>query len=198
MRRRIPLATQPRQAISWGKVLIITLGASGVVALISGATQAVLTTDEGGAAAVDAFNDTFATQQTLGGWAWSFLSIAIAGPIVEEIIFRGIAFHGAMAIRGGWFPIVASAVIFGVWHMSPVQIPYTIVLGLVFATMYQLSGRLWVPMVMHIINNGMQTLPPALDTDVMHMVVAVLGIVCIIPAVLMLRGVLRGNAAMRA
>lgn len=62
----------------------------------------------------------------------AFISVAILAPIVEEIIFRGIIFNKAAKYKGGAFPIIISALLFGLAHMQPIQIVYAFIVGLIF------------------------------------------------------------------
>ena len=65
------------------------------------------------------------------------LSIGIIGPIVEEFIFRE-AILGWM-LRGGvnkWVAITASAIVFGLIHANPAQIPFATVIGFIFGIIY--------------------------------------------------------------
>jgi hypothetical protein len=77
---------------------------------------------------------------------------AIFGPIAEELVFRGFLLRRFQA-WGKIFAIVASSVLFGLFHMNFVQIPYAIIVGLVLAYTAMEYGIKW-SMIFHIINNG--------------------------------------------
>ena len=65
------------------------------------------------------------------------LSIAIVVPILEEFLFRG-AIEGHL-LRKGWSPkwaILVSALIFGIIHGNPAQIPFAFLIGLLFGWLY--------------------------------------------------------------
>lgn len=77
----------------------------------------------------------------------------ICAPIGEEFFFRGFLYNAAkrrLGIVGG---TLLSAVIFGVIHGGPFQILGIIPMGILLAVMYERTRSLWVPMIMHALNN---------------------------------------------
>ena len=83
------------------------------------------------------------------------LSIAIVVPILEEFLFRG-AIEGHL-LRKGWSPkwaILVSALIFGIIHGNPAQIPFAFLIGLLFGWLYYRTRSLVPGIVGHIINNS--------------------------------------------
>lgn len=86
---------------------------------------------------------------------YGMLAIGIAGPIAEEIVFRG-AMMAPMLRKGihPWVVIVTSALVFGIVHWNPVQIPFAFVCGLLLAIIYYRTGSLVATSVCHIINNS--------------------------------------------
>ncbi|MBQ0049476.1 MAG: CPBP family intramembrane metalloprotease [Bacteroidales bacterium] len=84
------------------------------------------------------------------------LSICVVAPFVEELIFReGIAGymlrHGAAPLSA----IICSSAAFGLMHLNPAQIPFAFLIGLVLAVLYWRTRSIWLPLIMHIINNTM-------------------------------------------
>ena len=83
------------------------------------------------------------------------LSIGIIGPIVEEFVFRE-ALLGSM-LKGGmnkWVAITASALVFGIIHWNPAQIPFATVIGFIFGIIYYKTGNIVIPSILHIVNNS--------------------------------------------
>ncbi|NLD20475.1 MAG: CPBP family intramembrane metalloprotease [Clostridiales bacterium] len=114
---------------------------------------------------------------------WVFLSVVAIGPIVEELIFRGLIFNEAEKIRAGWFPVIMSAVLFGLFHMEFVQIIYTIIMGFIFGLVYQRTRSFVLVCYMHILNNLLVTPPGILDNDAYFNVLTVVQIIMILPAI---------------
>ena len=83
------------------------------------------------------------------------LSIGVIGPIVEEFVFRE-ALLGSM-LKGGmnkWVAITASALVFGIIHWNPAQIPFATVIGFIFGIIYYKTGNIVIPSILHIVNNS--------------------------------------------
>lgn len=85
----------------------------------------------------------------------TIISVAIIAPIVEEIIFRS-AICGNMLKLGAnpWTAIIISALIFGIIHANPAQIPFAIIVGIILAITYYKTHSLIPCICIHIINNS--------------------------------------------
>lgn len=94
------------------------------------------------------------------------LSISILGPVLEEMMFRG-AIQGYMMrrVRYPWVAIIAASLLFGVFHMNPVQIVYATLLGVVFGWIYYRTGSLLSVIVGHVLNNSIATFTMLLFGD---------------------------------
>lgn len=85
---------------------------------------------------------------------WGILCIAIIGPVIEEIVFRE-AVLGHL-LRQGVRPLIAilcSALAFGLVHGNPIQIPFAIIIGCIFAIIYYKTRSILLTTILHIINN---------------------------------------------
>ncbi|MDB5039972.1 MAG: family intrarane metalloprotease [Candidatus Eremiobacteraeota bacterium] len=81
------------------------------------------------------------------------LGMVVLGPLVEEIVFRGLLF-GALAPRLGVIGAAAlTAILFGAAHGDLVLFPSLAALGFVAALSYAASGNLTVPLLVHVFNN---------------------------------------------
>lgn len=83
------------------------------------------------------------------------LCIGILGPIAEEFVFREAAL-GSM-LRNKINPMRAifiSAVLFGVVHGNPAQIPFAAAMGIILGYIYYKTGNIVVPALIHILNNS--------------------------------------------
>lgn len=81
-------------------------------------------------------------------------SIVLFGPLAEELIFRMGIQTGL--VKAGLSPlqaIVAGALIFGVIHLNPAQIPGAALFGLILGWLYWRSGTIWIPVAAHVMNN---------------------------------------------
>ena len=74
-------------------------------------------------------------------------------PVMEELIFRGLAFK----LLRRWIPftwaMIASAVSFGVYHGNLVQFVYATLCGLLLAYLYEVYGSILAPIMAHMVMN---------------------------------------------
>ena len=92
----------------------------------------------------------------MGRMPLGIITLAILGPIVEELVFRE-ALQGTL-LRGGckaWVAMVVSAASFGLVHMNPAQIPFAFLMGLILSYVYQKTGNIFVTSIIHILNNSL-------------------------------------------
>ena len=93
-----------------------------------------------------------------GGLLLTMLGIGIITPVVEEIIFRGMVMYEL----GRAFPpvavIIVQGAVFGLFHLVPVQIFYTIPLGIYFGYIAYKSGSVWPAAAGHIAMNAVSIL----------------------------------------
>ncbi len=73
----------------------------------------------------------------------------LVAPLTEEIIFRGYL-HGVIRKYGGpWCAILVTAMLFAAIHVHlPVLAPLFL-LGLALSLVYEFTGSLWAPLLMH-------------------------------------------------
>lgn len=82
----------------------------------------------------------------------SALLTVIVGPIAEEGLMRGVVFSTWSRLNP-WVAIVLSSVVFALCHGTVVHFIPTFLCGMLMALAYATSGRIWVPMVMHVCYN---------------------------------------------
>jgi membrane protease YdiL (CAAX protease family) len=82
------------------------------------------------------------------------ISAAIFAPLVEELVFRGFIYGVIKRYTDGFFAAICSALLFAVIHMHiGTLVPLTL-LALIFCAVYELTGSLLVPMVLHCFFNA--------------------------------------------
>ncbi|MDD3368959.1 MAG: CPBP family intramembrane metalloprotease [Lachnospiraceae bacterium] len=82
------------------------------------------------------------------------LLIGFAGPICEEITFRGIFYGGYRSSGLAWRAVLGSAIAFGVMHLNFNQAAYAFVLGIAMALLVEACGSLWGSITMHVLFNS--------------------------------------------
>lgn len=163
-------------------VPMITLGLSGLSTVWLFAVELGLKSIPLLGESMQSHNDTWEAVEAYP-YIWVFLSVVVAGPIVEELLFRGLVFHHLEKIRGGWFPILVSGIAFGVWHQEPVQCVYTAIMGIGLGIVYEKARDLKIVIFIHMLNNFLSTLPPMLETDTILLGTMSLSVVMIWPTI---------------
>lgn len=89
------------------------------------------------------------------GNPWGIAAIAIGAPLGEELLFRW-GIQGHLLRRGCSVPlsIVLSALLFGLAHINPAQVFFAFIMGILLGLLYWRSGSLWLPILLHALNNG--------------------------------------------
>ena len=84
------------------------------------------------------------------------LLAVVAGPLLEEILFRGLLQSMFRRyLRSPWGGVLISSAIFALFHLgTPQNIPALFVLGVVLGYNYERCGRLWPPILIHMLFNG--------------------------------------------
>lgn len=88
----------------------------------------------------------------------AMITIAVLGPIFEELCFREAAL-GGMLRRGvkPWTAILVSSLLFGIMHFNPIQVVGAGMMGIVLGILYYKSGNIILPCLLHIVNNSLST-----------------------------------------
>jgi membrane protease YdiL (CAAX protease family) len=87
---------------------------------------------------------------------YSFIYILGAlsfGPILEEILFRGIILKGLLYSYSPWKAIILSSVIFGIIHGRPIVIPGAIFFGIFLGYVYYKTNSLGITILLHFLTN---------------------------------------------
>ncbi|TDI31052.1 MAG: CPBP family intramembrane metalloprotease [Acidobacteria bacterium] len=92
--------------------------------------------------------------ETGGQFLMALAAGAVAAPICEEILFRGFVLR-SLAPLGPHVAVWGSALLFGLFHMDPVRLVPTMVLGVVYGYMAAGTGSVRSSMVAHAVNNGL-------------------------------------------
>jgi membrane protease YdiL (CAAX protease family) len=82
------------------------------------------------------------------------VSAVLFAPLAEEWLFRGLLFRRMRAVGNRPIAYALSALAFAAIHTNPAGFVIYLWLGLVFAFAYERTGRLWVPIGVHMGNNA--------------------------------------------
>lgn len=79
--------------------------------------------------------------------------IGIFAPFCEEFVFRGIIYR-SYADNGGFWPVLLSALTFGLMHMNFNQAVYAFAIGIFLAVLVEAAGSLWASIFCHMFFNS--------------------------------------------
>lgn len=85
---------------------------------------------------------------------WTFMMVGITGPILEEVLFRGIILDGFLARYKPGKAIFWSAFLFGLFHLNPWQFIPGFFTGLLLGYIYWKTRSLIPVILVHIVNNS--------------------------------------------
>ena len=88
------------------------------------------------------------------GWG-GLLAIAIVGPVLEELLFRGALTKALLQQYNPTKASLISALLFGAFHINPAQILPAFLIGILLAWTYYKTGSLIPCIFMHILNNSL-------------------------------------------
>lgn len=99
-------------------------------------------------------------ERTLQGGLATVIGVMVTvgiGPVIEELIYRGVLFQGLRQRIGLWPAMGLSAIVFGVVHfLAPFYIAVLAILGFWFAGAFHRTGTLVVPILGHVTFNAIQ------------------------------------------
>lgn len=84
---------------------------------------------------------------------FTFLAAGVVGPILEEIMFRGLIFGELRKIMPIKAALVVQALLFGVFHLNLIQGTYAALIGVCLGFVYYRSGSMIAPTVVHMAVN---------------------------------------------
>lgn len=83
----------------------------------------------------------------------TFITLVIAAPIMEELLFRGIILNGFLRRYSPGASIFASSVLFGLAHFNPWQFVTGFVLGMIIGWLYYRTNSLVPGIFVHFVAN---------------------------------------------
>ncbi|MDA1279121.1 MAG: type II CAAX endopeptidase family protein [Chloroflexi bacterium] len=99
-----------------------------------------------------------AIEQAGGNIVITVLLVGVAGPIAEEIFFRGFVLTGLLKRFGVRRSLLLSSLIFGLFHLDSGAIVPTFALGLALGWVYLKTGSIWPAMFAHGLHNTVAVL----------------------------------------
>jgi membrane protease YdiL (CAAX protease family) len=98
----------------------------------------------------------------------SFLTIVIAAPVFEELIFRGIMLNGLLKRYNPTKAILISSLLFGLIHLNPWQFISAFIIGVFAGWIYYKTQKLSFAIIIHMINNGLAFFTMTMSDTTVH------------------------------
>ncbi|MFA8298964.1 MAG: lysostaphin resistance A-like protein [Hyphomicrobiales bacterium] len=86
---------------------------------------------------------------------FTFLTLAVAAPILEEVLFRGIVLDGLLKKYSPVKAILFSAFLFGIVHLNPWQFVPAFFVGIFMGWIYYRTRNLTYTIIIHFVNNSL-------------------------------------------
>ena len=134
---------------------------------------------------LESFDNAFASLDS-ESYIWSLIAVIIVGPIVEELLFRGLLIKTMSKILPESFAVIISAILFGIWHGILVQAIYTAIMGLIVGYVYIKTKSIIYPIIIHVGNNFINGFPTSWTTPEFETFLGNFSVFCIIPGLVVL------------
>lgn len=141
-----------RAPASWRRALALGFGVFVLIWIVSLALGPLLHPDREQGLAPDHWEPAHAA-----AFAVNIVALAVVGPIVEELTFRGLGFS-LLARFGRWPTILAIGVLFGLWHGLVQALPVLFTFGAGLAYLRSRTNSVYPGMALHMAFNGLALL----------------------------------------
>lgn len=88
----------------------------------------------------------------------TLISTGLIGPIIEELMFRGIIYNELKSKYSNMKSILITTIFFAVIHMNIIQILYAFALGFILIFVYEKYKNIKAPIILHMASNITTTL----------------------------------------
>lgn len=88
------------------------------------------------------------------GWL-GIVCVALLGPVLEELLFRGAVTKVLLQRYSPAAAIVVSGLLFGIFHLNPAQVVGASLSGFLFAWIYWRTGSVVPCILIHVLNNSL-------------------------------------------
>jgi membrane protease YdiL (CAAX protease family) len=141
-----------RAPASWQRALALGFGIFVLIWIVSLALGPLLHPDREQGLAPDHWEPAHTA-----AFAVNVVALAVIGPIVEELTFRGLGFS-LLARFGRWPTILAIGVLFGIWHGLVQALPVLFTFGAGLAYLRSRTNSVYPGMALHMAFNGLALL----------------------------------------
>ena len=141
-----------RAPIGWGRAAALGFGVFAVIWIVSIALGPLLHPDREQGLAPDHWEPAHA-----GAFALNLVALAVVGPIVEELTFRGLG-YSLLRPYGLTTAILGIGVLFALWHGLVQALPVLFVFGAGLAYLRSRTDSVYPGMILHMLFNALALL----------------------------------------
>lgn len=84
----------------------------------------------------------------------AFVALVVLVPIAEEVLFRGYLYGKMRKVAPIWLSVILTSVLFGAVHGAWNLAVDMFALGVVLSLLREMTGRLWAPILLHMLKNA--------------------------------------------
>jgi uncharacterized protein len=88
-------------------------------------------------------------------WWLGVLVVGLGPAFAEELFCRGFLGRGLVGSHGVVVGVLLTSLLFGIMHLEPRQVIYAPVIGVMLHFVYLTTRSLWMPILLHALNNGL-------------------------------------------
>ena len=93
-------------------------------------------------------------EPTWTSFGMNIFVFAVLPALLEEMVFRGFVLR-TLRPYGDMFAVFVSAFLFGLMHGNIEQVPFALIVGILLGWLYVATDNIWVPVLIHFINNAL-------------------------------------------
>lgn len=138
-----------RRPPSWGRALLLAAGALLAIWLVAAALSPFLDATEEQGYVPDGWDAGRA-----GAFVAFFLAVAVLGPVVEELTFRGLGYGLVAAPYGVVAAVLVTGILFGLVHGLLVALPILAFFGIAIGWLRARTASVYPPMLLHMVFNA--------------------------------------------
>ena len=95
-----------------------------------------------------------AASQLTASLAVGLICYGIITPLAEELIFRGVVYNELKKSYKLSMAMLVTSLLFGLYHMNPIQGTYGFIMGLLIVYLYEYFGSFLWPVLVHMLANS--------------------------------------------
>jgi uncharacterized protein len=139
---------------SWGHLLLATLGLPALVYLSDGVYRLAVWAHVPSIHNLEKINELISRLP----WVFGILVVGLGPAFAEELWCRGFLGRGLVGRSGYVGGVFLTSFFFGIMHFDPPHVLATFCMGICLHLAYLATRSLWIPMLLHFLNNSLSVL----------------------------------------